>query len=271
MQAPRPRGSQLRKIADRPRAPLLREPDQREQNLRRRLRVGERAMARADRRAEEVGERREADSSHPAVQQAPREPDGVDDRRRDPPAGQALDLPVEEGDVEASVVSDQDRLAGERDEPANRRLRPGCAEEELRRDTGELRHGGRQRDTGIDERLERLPQLELDDALRPDLADPILARREPGRLEVEDDERGVLEQDVVGRGARAPDRVAVPRQPRVLPDDVVEQRARDRSRRAAEGEQHPRRLVSRHRAVPCRHELGETIGGVERELHSCRR
>jgi hypothetical protein len=271
MQAPRPRSSQLGEIADRPGPPLLRQPDQREQDLRRCLRVGERAMARLDRGPEEVGERGEPDASHPAAQEAAGKPHGVDDWRRDPPSGQTFDLPVEEGEVEAGVVGNEHRVARERNEPAHRRLRSRRADQDVRRDAGELRDGRRQRHTRVDQGLERVPELQLGDTLGSDLADPILSGGEPGRLEVEDDERGALEQDVVGSGACPPDRVSVPRQPRVLADDVVEQRARDRRRRATEREQHARRLMGRHGAMPRRHELGETIGGVERELHSPRR
>ena len=63
------------------RAALLSQADQSEQHLSGRLRVGERPVARLDRRAKEVGERGEPDAAHAGPQQPAGEPDRVDDRR----------------------------------------------------------------------------------------------------------------------------------------------------------------------------------------------
>ncbi len=57
MDAPRPGRCQLDEVGDRARAALLRHPDQTEQNLRRRLRVGQRTVARSRVRRETVRER----------------------------------------------------------------------------------------------------------------------------------------------------------------------------------------------------------------------
>ena len=83
-------------------------------------------MARAHRRPEELGERREARPPNASRQQAPRERNRVDHRARETAAGEALDLAAEEGDVEARVVRDEHRVAGEREEATNRRARGGA-------------------------------------------------------------------------------------------------------------------------------------------------
>ena len=143
----------------------------------------------------------------------------------------------------------------------------GAPRERLGADPGDRRDGGGKRDPWVDERLERVLELERPDALRSDLADPRRARRETRRLEVDDDEMRVLESDVRARRRREPDRCAAPGEPRVAGDDVVEQRPGERRRRAREGEQRPRRLVGRHRPPPGLDELDEPVGGIERELH----
>ena len=150
---------------------LLRETDQREQDLRGRLGVGERPVTRPRRRAEEVRERREPDALDPAGEQPPREPDGVDDRCGDSPAGQPLDLAVEEADVEARVVRDEHRVAGELEEAAHRELDRRCAAQLARVDPGQRRDRGRQRPARVDERLEPLLELEAAHPHRADLAD----------------------------------------------------------------------------------------------------
>ena len=81
-------------------------------------------------------------------------------------------------------------------------------------------------------------------AHRADLADPVARGREPGRLEVEDDELGLLEQRVAGL-ARERDGRAAADDAAVAGGDLVEQRAGeavgDRRRR----EERPRRLDRR--------------------------
>ena len=59
------------------------------------------------------------------------------------------------------------------------------------------------RDAGVRERLERVRELEPAHADGAELADPVARGREPGGLEVENDERSVLEQ---GIGAPARER-----------------------------------------------------------------
>ena len=57
------------------------------------------------------------------MKQPPREPHGVDDRRGDALAGELGDGAIEEADVEAGVVGDERRVAGERQEPTHGELR----------------------------------------------------------------------------------------------------------------------------------------------------
>ena len=154
------------------------------------------------------------------MEEAPGEPDGVDDRRGDPTAREALDRTVDEADVEARVVSGQRSVAREGEEPADRELGPGSAPQ-LR--VVEARHAGdrrRQRDAGLDERVERLGDLEPTDPRGADLADPVAAGREARRLEVEDDDLGILDERVDAALVRQADAHASPREARITVDDV---------------------------------------------------
>ena len=268
VQSPRARSGELDEVGQRAGAPLLGEPDQDDEDLRRRAGVRQRAVARLGRDAEEVRERREPDATRPLAEEPSGEPDGVHDGSGDAPARQVRHLAVEEREVEPRVVRDERGVSGERDEAAGRHGRRA------------ERHGaragwmpvsdataGRQRDARVDERLERVVELERANALRADLADPRGAGREPGRLEVDDDEVRVLEEDVRAGRVGEPDRCAAPGETGVTGDDVVEQRARERRGRAREREEHPGRLLRRHGAAAELDQLDQPVGGVERQLH----
>ena len=118
---------------------FLREAEEREQDLRRRLGVRQSAVTGPRAGAEEVRERGKADAAEPAGEQAAGEPDCVDDRRRDPPTRQPLHLAVEEADVEAGVVGDEDSVTREIEEAANRELHRRCAAQRCRVDPGQRR------------------------------------------------------------------------------------------------------------------------------------
>ena len=137
-------------------------------------------------------------------------------------------------------------------------------------DPRESRDVRRKRRARVDERLEGLLDREGAHANRADLADAAAARGEAGGLEVEDDELGVLDLDVRVRRVGEPDARAEPRQPRVAFDDVLEQRASERSRCPLEREEHVRRVLGSDRPAPRLHELDEPIRSVERELHGRR-
>ncbi len=86
MEPPRARRGELDDLGERPRSSLLREAEQRDEDLRRRDGVRQRAVARLARRPEEMRELREREALAAAMQEATREPDRVDDGRSDTPA-----------------------------------------------------------------------------------------------------------------------------------------------------------------------------------------
>ena len=267
VQPPGARRRELDHLGERPRAALLREPEERDENLGRRERIGQRAMAGLARRAEEVRELAQREALAPAMQQPPREPHGVDDRRGDPLAGEVGDGAIEEADVEARVVGGERRVARERQEPTHRELRTrrgaqlGVAKPRQPDDRG------RKRDAGTDERLERLLELQRLDPDGADLAHPVARGREACGLEVEDDELGVLDERVRLGAVRERDSRAPPVEASVALDDVGEERVRECRGRALEREERARRFLRRDRAAARMDQLDEAIGCVERELH----
>ena len=249
-------------VGDRPRAAFLREPDQREQHLGRRLRVRKRAVARLHRRADEVRELGEARARHAPREQAPRERHRVDDGRRDPRAGEQLRLAVEEGEVEAGVVRDEHRVAGEGEEPADGGPRRRRAAQLPVGQPGERRRARRERRARIHERLEVGAELESLHAHRADLADLRRAGAQAGRLEVDDDVRRLLEQEVAARRLGERDGVAAPGEPCVRLDHLGQERAREGDRGLAQREEPLRRLVRDDRAATLLDELHQPVGGV---------
>ncbi len=159
-------------------------------------------MTRIGRRAEEVRELREREALASPVQEPPREPDGVDHGGGDAPAGEPLDGVVEEAHVEAGVVCGERCITGEREEATNGELLTRRAPQLGVAQAGQPGDRRWQRDPGVDQRLERLGDLERPHANRADLAHAVARGREPGRLEVEDDELGVLDERVGLRAVR---------------------------------------------------------------------
>ena len=139
----------------------------------------------------ELGER---EALAPPLEEAAGEPDGIEDGSCDAPARQPLDLAVEEPQVEARVVGDQRRLSGEAQKLPDGDRRAGGRPQVGRADPGERGDVRREERAGVDERLERLHDLELVDANGADLTHAVAAGREARRLEVEDDELGVLDR-----------------------------------------------------------------------------
>ncbi len=70
-------------------------------------------MTRPRVRSEPPRELPEREALHASREERSREEDGVDDRRGDARAGEQLGLAVEEGEVEARVVRDENCVAGE--------------------------------------------------------------------------------------------------------------------------------------------------------------
>ena len=206
--APRPRRRERDELGDGPCAALLCEPDQREQHLCGRLRVGQGAMARLHRGAEEVGELREAGAGDAAGQQATGERDRVDDRGGEARARQPLGLAIEEREREEAPHRGRGR---------RRAAQLPVGEPGERRDRRSERHAR------VDERLELVDQLEALHQHGADLADLRRPGPEAGRLEIDDDVARLLEEQVGAERPREPDRVAVPREPRIGLDHLGEQ------------------------------------------------
>ena len=267
VQAPRARSGELDEVGQRAGAALLGEPDQDDEDLRRRAGVRQGPVARLGGDAEEVRERRQPDATRPLAEEPSGEPHRVHDGRGDAPARQVRHLAVEEREVEPRVVGDQRGVSGEREQLPDGMVRPRSATEGPGLDAGQRGDGGRQRDARVDERLECIFERKGANALGADLADPRRAGREAGRLEIDDDEVRVLEEDVRTRRGRQPDRRPPPGETRVTGDDVVEQGARQGRGRARESEEHPGRLLRRHGAAAELDQLDQPVGGVERELH----
>jgi hypothetical protein len=224
-------------------------------------------MARLRGRAEEVRELPEGEPLAPSLEEPSGEPDGVDDRGREAAPGKALDLTLEEPDVEASVVRNEGGVAREREKAADGELGPRRATKVVRLDPGQRRDAGRKYDPRVDERLERLVDGQRANAHGADLAHAVAACREPGRLEVEDDELGVFDEDVGARVIGQTDSGPEPGEARVTVDDAREQAVRESRRRTLESEQDSRGILGRNSPSPCLNELDEPVGGVERELH----
>ena len=258
---------ELDEIRDGPGAALLRQADQLQQDLRGRLGVGQRAVAGTRARAEELRERGEANPRLAPREHPTREPHGVDDRRGEPPVAEAQHRGVEERDVETRVVRDEHGVAGELDEPSRGERSARCTPQLAVVDAGQRRDLERQPLARVDERLERVRQLEALDARGADLADPRAARREPGRLQVDDAERRLLEQHALGVRDRERNAASSPGEPRVVADDVVEQRTRHALRHVPECEERARRVLDGNGATPFLDELDQPIRRVEPELH----
>jgi hypothetical protein len=262
--------SELDDVTDRPSAALLREAEEGDQNLGGRKRIRKRSVARLPRRPEEVRELLEREALAAPVEEPSGEPHGVDDRRRYALPGELLDRAVEESDVEPSVVRNERCVAGESEKAKDGEFCAWRAAELPSRDPRQSRDRRREDDARVDERLERLVDRQCANADCPDLAHAIATRREPGRLEIEDDELGVLDRRLAASVAGKADPRSEPGQSRITVDDVGQQAARERRRRTLESEEDARRVLRSDRAPPCVHQLDQPVCGIERELHADR-
>ena len=165
-------------------------------------------------------------------------------------------------------MSSERRVAGESEEAADRQLGSRCRAELDVAQPGEARDRRRQRHAGADESLEGLGDLESPNARRADLADPVARGGQSRGLEVEDDERRVLDDDLFAASVGEPDPRTEPGEPRVALDDVREQRVGERRRRPLERKQRPSGVLGSDRSPPRLDQLDEAVGGVERELHA---
>ena len=223
-------------------------------------------MARPRRRSEEVRERGEPRPLHASGQKRARKCQRVEHGSGQPSPGHPVQIAVEERAVEPRVVRDEHRLPREGHEAADSRGGGGRSPQVRLADAGQRGDLGGKLGARVDERLERAGLLETADPDGADLTDT-RAAAEPGRLEVEDDIVGVLQQRI-DLGARKPDRRTDPAHPGIAGDEVVEERAREPLRDGAEGKERARRVRGRHRRPSLLEQLHEPVGGVEGELHA---
>ena len=204
--------------------------------------------------------------AHPPGQPAPRVPDGVDDRRRQPAALHELDLAVEEADVEARVVRDENSPRREVEEALDCKhgRRSACEVPVL--DPRQRGDDGGKRNAGIDQRLERARMRQAFEPDRSDLADRGAAGPEAGGLQVDDDVASRLQRQLLRRVVRERDRRPPPRESRVAADDVVEEAVCKARRREGEREQRAGGLLGCDGRAPFLDQIDQPVGGVEGEL-----
>ena len=105
-------------------------------------------------------------------------------------------LPLEEALIEASVVGNQERIARKAEEAAKNAGDGSRALQLLLAQSCKAGHRFWERNPRIHKRLKGVDELERPHPNRPELADLASRSREPGGLEVKDDELGLLEQRV---------------------------------------------------------------------------
>src|SRR5439155_23296389 len=225
-------------------------------------------MTRSGLRAEELREHGGPGAGRPPGEQAAREPDRVDDRPGQSGSRETLGLAVEEREVEAGVVSHEDGIAGELEKAPDGDARMSLAAQLRIVETGESADRGRERYAGIDEQLEILLKLEPAHSHRADLADMGAARPQAGRLQIDDDEGGILELDIGAGRVSQPNRVTAPGEPGILADHLVQQAAGKAHGCVADGEEPPGRLLGEDGPAPLLDELHEPVRRIEPELHS---
>ncbi len=247
--------------------PFLREPDQLQEDLRRRLRIGKCTVTRARLRAEELRERAEPGAAGPPGEQATREADRVNHRPCQPPTGQPLRLAVDEAQVEARVVRDEHCVARKLEKAAHcdGGMRLAAQLRVVQAREGADRRP--ERDAGIDEQLELFRELEVAYAHGADLADARAPGPKARCLEIYYDERGVLEQDLGSGRIGEPHRIAPPGQPRVLSDDLFEQASGEPDGRLPQGKEAPCRILGVDGAPPLLDQLDEPVGRIQSQLH----
>ena len=235
------------------------------QHLGGRLGIRQRAMTGPGGDAEEVRQRGEANAANTALEQATGQRCGAERRFGQAASVDEEQLPLEEALVEARVVRDEQVVAGEVEEAAQDGRDRGRVPQLLLAQAGEAGDRLGQWRPWVDERLERVDQLQRPHAHRPQLADQAARGREPGGLEVEDDELGVLQQRVrPALGER--DGGAVAHEPAVAGGGLEEQRTGETGRDRGRREQAPRGLDGRQRATLLER-VHQPVERVERKLH----
>ena len=267
MHAPRPGGGELDEVTDRAGAALLRHADQAQQDLGRRLRVRQCPVARTGVGHEAVRERSEV--RRLPAEQASREADGVDHRRRDPPARQPHRLVVEERHVEARVVRDEHsrrpRTRGNAESPAaTGGARRSCSS---RRPVSAATAGWSRapgfasvwkRSSSSSPRTRTAP---ISHGLAVPGRRPVVSRSKTTKVACSSEQR------LSGRlGQR--DEVAGPAQARVVLHRLVQQRAGEPDGDgASQLQDEAGGLLDRNRAAVLLDELHQAVRGIETQLH----
>ena len=258
------RSSERTQLGEPAGAELLGETDQADQDFSGCLRVRQRPMAGSRRHPEEVGERRETDPAQAPFEQAAGQGRRAQRRLCQPPPVQPGQLAFQKALVEPGVVRDQRGVAGEGEEASDHGRDVRRAAQLLLPQPGQAGHCIGEGHGRIDQRLEGADELERLDADRTQLADPAGPRREPGRLQIEDDELRLLQQRI--RRPRQRDGVTRADDPAVTGAGLGEQRAGEPCGDRGAREEEASRLDDRQRAALLQR-FHEPVDAVEHELH----
>ena len=261
-------GRRVDELRDRLGTPLLGEADQREQDLRRRLGVGERPVARrAEVPKKWASEARPTRFSLP-LEQAPGQPHRVDHGSRHPPARQPLHLAVEKAQVEAGVVGDEDCIPGELEKAPDGQLGPAgapCRERGSIPVSAAIGAGSgprgltsvSNRSSSSRPRTRTAPISQIAELLGES---PVVSRSKTTYV--------AASSASAAPGASARPTRAAPGEPRVAVDDVREQRACEPDRDVAQRVERLGGVLGGHGPVPGLDELHQAVGRVERQLHA---
>ncbi len=182
---------------------------QQREDLRRDARIAKRAVTVANRHMERCRQAIQSGAAH-ARHVAPPERDGVyaagGERRRQVAA---VGLIVQEVQVEADVMADDGALGDEVAQLRQHRRRQRRARQHLVADAGKLGDELRDAPLWIDQLRERVEELAAAHDHRPDLDQPVTARRQAGRFHVYHGELGAVEGQRAGIPGRKPPHAAI--------------------------------------------------------------
>jgi hypothetical protein len=161
-------------------------------------------------------------------------------------------------------VGNQDRVAREASKPAQRRFDSRSTPQHLIGDAGETADSS-QTWPGRDERFERSVKCEPPDTDCADFANPGIRDREPGRLEVEDHEGGILEAQRLLSFDR--DRAVLPGKSRVALNQSFEQSQREFLGGNRHRKEMPRRVLCRGEPAAFFDERNQSVQAVRSQPH----
>ena len=173
---PSSRANGLAEVAEREDPETTAEVEEPVEDLGARHRVVQCPMDRLHAGAEVRRERVEADVGHVGPHDPSSQLGGADRRAVEEGIVEPFQVHVQEGEVEAGVVRDEDRTSSELDERGQDRLDRRFPPHQEVVDAGQVRDERRDRRAGIDERLERAEALSAADPNGADLGDLGFAR-----------------------------------------------------------------------------------------------